>query len=1041
MEHRDSYIRLIVAFTLLLLCAQSISAQNYYTRTYNYRTGLPPSYFYDLEQDSVGRIWGVNAAGLYSFNGFIWEKYPIPIAEDDIRGDHPRKLYYHRNTHSLYVYYDDQTGSNYYYRFDGKRWKAEHLDIAPLVIHDLIVDNHQTVWIATDQSGLVIRQAGNSRTLSDKNGLCSNSIYDLETYGPKLLASGGDGINLISRRDGSVAVDTLYAVENASIPLIKYHPKTGVLFKQVDTSSEQHSAQIPMTMYQLRNQQLQQIRPVNYSDITHLAIDSQGSFYLGSKTNGLMKYSVDGPVIQFRQKDSPVANQLSDILIGRNDEIWIAHPLGINVFYKSPFYHFTTAHGFADNRITAISAGEGDVVYFGHPDGRITRVTETNVEIINVPARFPDAGPIHDLILDHQQNLLIAAQNNRLLRFSPAGTLSEITRGSGDPLIYHRFLKGTDSTIYAAGRTGQNQDIPKEEYSSHLVEIIGDSLVPGTAGPAHQDTLIDYGSAAFNNSGILYAKYRTLNNGAGIFKVHPDGSRTLFPASHHLLGNVINDIFIDRHDRIWVAQRGGVALYRDKEWSSLTARDNIQSSIIHSIFEDQTGSIWIVGNIDVSRYQDGRITSYTFKEGLFEKEISQGIGTTDSRGRVWIGTDQGVYMYRAGISPEFPPGPKVNLAITRLLIDGIDQPVHPENGVITLPHSVKSLEIQFESVYLRSPGKVYYQTKMEGINDSWSPKTSQNSVLYSHLSPGKYRFHVRSGVQGFDESELIRTLSPIRIEIPFWQNPYILAGAVFSLLLGGLVVSQFRYVLKRKNEERLTQEVREKTKKIRSLNAEILKIEDRQREHIATELHDRVAQYLAMARNYISHVKDGVKDSQYEIYLQSAYRLINKSIDDTRLLIRELNPPVLEEYGLLAAIEWLSEQMNEHYRITTQVVKNVNGQLTSQTDIEIQTILFQAVRELLNNVVKHSNATHVKLEISESQSMLWITVSDDGVGFDPAAEIQKDGNAGFGLRNIRMRLEQIEGKFQIISAQSAGTTVKVGAPKSINNPEKQGYDA
>jgi len=1025
-------ITLLLMLTIVVSGFRSTEAQNYYTRTYNYRTGLPPSYFYDLAQDSVGRIWGVNAAGLYSFNGLIWEKHPIPLAEDDIRGDHPRKLHYHRNSNSLYVYYDEQTVSNYYYRFDGKSWSAIRLNTS-LIIHDLVVGDDQHVWLATDGNGLLIVDPQEQHPITKANGLCSDQIYDLEYQGRELLAAGEYGINTVSFRSGSIAVDTVYSNPNGTVPLIAFHKQTGLLFKVIEKTHPRHSPQFPGALYQLQDEQIERVRLAQSADFSHLAIDSKGSFYTGSKSSGLMKYSADGPVIQFRQKDSPVANQLSDVLIGRNDEVWISHPLGINVFYQSPFYHYTTVHGFAENYITAIAAGNDSIVYFGHPAGRLTRLHRNQVQTITLSSSYPQAGEVTDLAFDSDGNLLIASQNPPVLRLAHRGHLSEIHhRDNRNALTYTGFIHAPDDVVYLSAR-----DTTSKEYSEHLFRISGDTLLPAHMASVGPDTLLDYRCADFDTTGTLYVKYRNGSARAGILEITPDGTHTYYPSGSYLLGNVINDILVDSRDRIWVAQRGGVALRMDGRWTSVTARDNIQSSIIHSIFEDRTGGIWIVGNIDVSRYHDGRITSYTFKEGLFEKEISRGGGVTDDLGRVWVGTDRGVYMHN--IAKDLQPAPEINLAITGLLVDGIHQPVTSNDKPITLPHSIKSLEIQFESVYLRSPGKVYYQTKMEGLNDTWSARTSQNSVLYSHLSPGKYQFRVRAGIRGFSGREITRSLPPIRIDIPLWQNPYVLAGVVFTVLLIGLGTLQVRYTLKKRTEERLTQEVREKTKKIRALNAEILRIEDKQREHIATELHDRVAQYLAMARNYISYLKDSVKDSRHVNYLQSAYRLINQSIDDTRLLIRELNPPVLEEFGLLAAIEWLSEQMNEHYQINTRVVKHVNGQLASKTDIEIQTILFQAVRELLNNVVKHANATEVTLKISESRNMLWITVHDDGTGFDPATDFEKNGNAGFGLRNIRMRLEQIEGQFEIRTRQSEGTTVKVGAPKSINSRDEQEY--
>ena len=102
---------------------------------------------------------------------------------------------------------------------------------------------------------------------------------------------------------------------------------------------------------------------------------------------------------------------------------------------------------------------------------------------------------------------------------------------------------------------------------------------------------------------------------------------------------------------------------------------------------------------------------------------------------------------------------------------------------------------------------------------------------------------------------------------------------------------------------------------------------------------------------------------------------------------------------------------------------------THLLDEDIRVLLFQAVRELLVNVAKHAQAQRVKLSVQRDKTAIRITVKDDGIGFDVAkTDSQVDKNGGFGLFNIRERLEHIGGYFGIESEPGGGTTITVIAP-------------
>jgi PAS domain S-box-containing protein len=215
-------------------------------------------------------------------------------------------------------------------------------------------------------------------------------------------------------------------------------------------------------------------------------------------------------------------------------------------------------------------------------------------------------------------------------------------------------------------------------------------------------------------------------------------------------------------------------------------------------------------------------------------------------------------------------------------------------------------------------------------------------------------------------------------------------------------------------------------KQLRSLASELLLAEERERRSIAADLHDGPCQTLAAARIKIGMLNKVVPPGQPGAALGEVRDLIDQSIRDTRSLTFEISPPVLYEIGLEAAFDWLVDQFGQRYGIRTEFVSDG---LARPFDEDVRILLFRAVRELLINVAKHARARRATVSLEDVDGGVRITVRDDGVGFD-AAELRRParGAAGFGLFNIRERLEHLGGEVVVQSSPGQGTRVMLSAP-------------
>ncbi|ODS34803.1 MAG: diguanylate cyclase/phosphodiesterase with PAS/PAC sensor [Candidatus Scalindua rubra] len=213
---------------------------------------------------------------------------------------------------------------------------------------------------------------------------------------------------------------------------------------------------------------------------------------------------------------------------------------------------------------------------------------------------------------------------------------------------------------------------------------------------------------------------------------------------------------------------------------------------------------------------------------------------------------------------------------------------------------------------------------------------------------------------------------------------------------------------------------------LQSLASELSLTEERERRRIASDLHDSIGQALIVTKMKLEELREMKISAAVDRLLDDIYKLLEKTIQDTRSLTFELSPPVLYELGFEPAVEWLIEQIQEQHGIVIDFMSD--GRFKPLND-DIRVLLFKAIRELLVNVVKHADAQNVKIFIKRDGNNIWIEVEDDGIGSDTAEfNFSVSRSGGFGLFNMRERLEHLGGHFEVKSEPGHGTQVTLVAP-------------
>ena len=175
----------------------------------------------------------------------------------------------------------------------------------------------------------------------------------------------------------------------------------------------------------------------------------------------------------------------------------------------------------------------------------------------------------------------------------------------------------------------------------------------------------------------------------------------------------------------------------------------------------------------------------------------------------------------------------------------------------------------------------------------------------------------------------------------------------------------------------------------------------------------------------ITTINEKIPDEVKEKLTESK-NLLSKSIQDLRDIARSLNPDFLTEIGLTGAIEQQLQLLEKTGQYKTAII--VNGDVY-KNDQQRELVMFRIVQELLNNIVKHAEATAVSIKMNYLPDELIITVDDNGKGFDVSSMQSTQSNHGLGLRNMMNRMSLINGSIKINSNANEGTNAVIELPK------------
>lgn len=993
--------RLILAAGLILLAACSTAPASpnsaWFTRVWKTDDGLPDNNVEAIAQSPDDYLWVVTSAGLARFDGISFNRFPIEnigMAADA----HIRAVWCGRSGVLWMVSDDGQVtglGPHFLPVLSSKAGLPTHRPQA------LAEDKDGALWVGyfgspwTGYSSAVYRiKNGQVTQIGAMQGVPSGNFHSLisDDSGNIWLAKGRDicvfrngqfqrvahayvtqclaathtnavwfvsGTDLFTCNADGV-VEDYGAFKNSSDPdtLALLEDHTGAVWIGTDGNG----------LFRYGKSGFEKIE-ASHSTILSLAEDREGNLWAGTAGGGLNRVSPSGVQLE-ALKDNQASTQIQCICQGSDGAMWGATQNGALVCRVDHSWKPMLTNAPWTGTVRCVATGKDGAIWIGLRDGQLLCLTGTNY----VRPRLDN---------NHMRSSVFA------LLPTPSGDLWVVRRDS------LQFL-----------RNGKFEDIkpprPLQRISAIAEDAAGNIWV-----------------------GARGAVLRC--NGKDFTDETPH-----LPISRH----VVSCLYGTPDGSMWISCDGpGLLRLKDEKASQIGAEQGLPDDNISQITADGRGWLWFGSNHGIFKVQLQELEHamadhstylrpviYGKNEGLISVEtlsstappyvLPQAIKSKD--GCVWLLTHTGVVRADPTVLPENSGAPPV--VLTGVTMDGQLIASYGDVGTgrdtatlqdlavpLRLPPSHRHLEFDFTAFHFIAPDNIHFRYQLAGFDTNWI-NTGERMATYSRLAAGKYQFRVEACVG--DGPWNGRPVTLAMSVAPFlWQTWWFRLGVL--LLFTSCVIAIVRYISFRRFQVKM---------RLLEQRAAL----DKERTRIARDLHDDLGGSLNSAALTLDMMQRLAPPDSVNGKIQHCSTIVRQAARSVDEIVWAINPRndtlgYMVDYLSQFTVEFLH---NADIPCRVDLPEKMPERMISP---EVRHNLLLIVKEALNNIARHANASEVRLSIAVTGDQVAITMEDNGSGFERAP----DNASCDGLRNMRLRTEEIGGQFQLDSHPGQGTRVSV----------------
>ena len=1013
-----SFKSLISFFTIFLFCNFTVRGQGENFFNYSIAEGLPQSQVFAICQDSSGYIWaGTNGGGVAIFDG---QKF--------------------------------------------KLLTANNASLMPEYISVLYTSSDEKVWIGT-MKGLFRYQNEKIQEVKPKNKsvLQFNSMIEWN----KVMYFGTDkGLFRYSPESDKLLETSLDFISTSKIHDLKV--VNGELFVATDKG---------LWICKNNSEKFRNISGLPFPNINHIHADHTGFIWLAIYGYGLLK--IDGQSHKIVEKfDNKFVKNVKSMLSQPDGRLWLATENdGVCILNTSSreISRIAEDDGFPTSRIATLFEDIWGNMWIGTSGAGLIKKTNQIFKHYNMFDYGFGGNRVYAITKDKNNKILIAVNKDNIGYFN-GQTFQKIVNDSLNIGVKIKSIAtdtagrlwiGTEGKgVYCLNKSGvevfhSSNSAIQDDW---IIQIVSDSenriwIATQSSGihcfvPESDST---FRSQSFNKKNGLPdkfiksmatdAKQKRLwfvsrNGNAGY--IDKDFRIKVFDKRHGLPENAMNTIALDARGYCYVGIPGEGVYYASPfskpekvNFRKVVVAGKSYSTNIYAMICDSKGNLWLGTENGVYQFVKDQssesfaeVVHFKREDGFLGLENCHNSILTDGSDNIWFGTMNGLVHYNPAYKTGIQAPPRLHLADILLYNQSVSQSrfnhcFSSESDKVTskLPYNQNHLSFSFEAVHVNFPDQLKYRYMLEGADSQWSPWSKEKRINFSGIAPGNYCFKVQST---FDENQISNTKQVyFVIEQPYWKkNGFIFAAALLAL---AIIIGIFKL-----RETSIRKKALAQTRELTHKN-ELLTLEQK-------------ALQLQMNPHFIFNALNSIQS----LVVNHEPEAARKQIQNFALLMRGiLNNSRNKTLSLHTEIEMLTKYLNmeqfcqkNRFTYTIKVAEDIY-----QEELEIPTMLIQPYVEnaIIHGISHLSIPGLVQIAFELEGQFLICTITDNGVGRKRANELsllQKQGHTSISMEVTAQRLDSLmfesgESAQKIIDlfddqGQACGTKVILKIPVTTN---------
>lgn len=1020
----------ILTICLLLFLIQTSNSQNFNLSIehISLEQGVSNNLIFSIYQDSKGFIWFGTMFGLVKYDGVNYKTYRTdPTNTNSLSND------------DIISIYEDKSGGLWFGTFNGGLNKYDRTSgLFTRYLHDPKIPNsisNNTVWkIIQDRNGAMW-------FATDGGGLCKFENNIFTTYRKDSLnkesISGNFIRSLAEDKDGNIWAGTMASGLN------KFNPEKNAFTNYRHESENENS---------LEN---------NF--VSSIFEDTNGGLWIGTSGGGLNKYDRETNGFKKYKYDSTnefsiSSNNVFSIAEESPGNLLIGTQKGLNKFniitekfervkiypdeenkreavltfvkdksgviWVSTYLDGLHKLFYSRKKFRSILAGKNVKCVFEDKAGKLWIGTETEGLKMSEDGgksfqsykndkqnqNSISSNNINSITEDNEGNLWIGTNRglNKLNKISNKFTryINDIEPGNENILSSNNILKvyiDKEGILWSGADNGLDKFIPGSQKFFHYGHSDSDT------GSLSENTIL---SIYEDKDSVLwvgtYDGLNKLDKATGKFKHYKHNPYD--PKS--ISNNYVFSFCEDNNGNFWIGTGGGLNVFEPNNGTFFyfTDRDGLPNGVISGIESSNDGYLWVSTFKGISRFdiKNKEFKNYDIEDGLLSNMFNAGSYFKQSNGNIFFGGINGVNIISPSeiIESNFTP----ELIFTYLTkYNGNDKCEIDISALNNTELSYKDniINIGFTSVDFTNPKKNNFAYMLEGFDNSWKYSGNTSNAIYTNLNPGEYTFKIKGtnsdGIWSKKESSIKIIITP-----PFWKTWWFYGMLICLLATAIIFIQNFRVKQKVKNLVKL--------EKIKERERELM------REQASRDYHDELGHKLTRISMYSRRINKKLRPTANGLTndLNSIIETSNSLQSGAKDLIWAMNPQEDTFYDFIVRLRDFGNELFENSGINFSVygIKDEFREIILSMDSKRH--LIYIFKEGMNNILKYSRCTSVKLNFNFFEDDLEIILEDNGIGFD-----SENCPKGYGLKNIFSRAAQINMNVNIISEKLSGTKIKL----------------